>query len=84
MSQAGSRLLGRERAEGGTHQVDGAADVAVHECHEAVHQVAGREGRLLRCPPRPAGAEHRTQAGHLPEGNQNPHGRLDVKTKPGT
>lgn len=31
-----------------THQVDRAADVAVHEDHQAVHQVARREGRLFR------------------------------------
>lgn len=37
------------RGRGRTHQVDGAADVAIHEDHQAVHQVARREGRLLRC-----------------------------------
>ena len=78
-SEAGTGLPGREWAGGGTHQVDGAADVAVHERHEAVHQVAGREARPLSCPPGPAGAEHRARAAHLPEGNQNPRGRLDVK-----
>lgn len=38
---------GRE-GEKATHQVDGAADIAVHEDHQAVHQVTRREGRPLR------------------------------------
>lgn len=45
-----------------THQVDWAADVAVHERHEAIHQIAGKDGKagsgaaccLLQCP----GVEH--------------------------
>lgn len=70
--QAGSgRGAQAHWGEGQTHQVDGAADVAVHERHQAIHQVAGREGRLLstcRClasdmvPPRRKQDPHGTWA----------------------
>lgn len=39
----GSELSQDEQGRGRTHQVDWAADVAVHERHEAVHQVTGKE-----------------------------------------
>lgn len=36
---------GAER-QNGTHQVDRAADIAVHECYQAIHQITEKEGDL--------------------------------------
>lgn len=65
---------------GHTHQVDGAADVAVHEDHQAVHQVARKEGRLLRCPVLSTQARSiRTQP--PPGRTPKPNGKVDVTLK---
>lgn len=36
---------GESERRGHTHQVDWAADIAVHESHQAIHQVTRKKGR---------------------------------------
>lgn len=45
MKECSSALLWTKWKGRDTHQVDWAADVAVHESHEPIHQVTGKEGK---------------------------------------
>lgn len=75
-----SDLFQGHARSGRTHQVDRAADVAVHESHEAVHQIAGKERNAgsgaawgsVQVPSRPT-----PPPGRKP----NPKWKADVKTK---
>lgn len=55
---------------GCTHQVDRAADVAVHQSHQAVHQVTRREGQASSGAFCPACRCWASDTSHLPEENQ--------------